>query len=112
MIFEQGDIIAMDFSPAQGHEQAGYRPALVVSRRLYNEKTGFIVVCPITNTRKPFPMRVWLDGKTMTTGDILCDQLRTIDTAARSPRFIEKIPEDLLMKIIELVSSVFMAEPM
>ena len=106
MIFEQGDIIALDFSPAQGHEQSGYRPSLVVSRNIYNSKTGFIVVCPITNTLKPFPTRVSLDERTQTTGFVICEQVRTIDVKARNPKLIEKIPGDLLRQVLDIVSSV------
>jgi len=75
MTFEQGDIITLDFSPTQGHEQSGYRPALVVSKNLYNVKTGFVVVCPITNTSKPFPTRVLLDERTQTTGFVICEYI-------------------------------------
>ena len=107
MSFERGDIIAVDFSPTLGHEQSGYRPALVVSRDLYNIKTGFIVVCPITNTPRPFPMRIALDERTNTVGYILCEQIRTIDTKARTPKHIEKLPEDLLQQVIDIVVSIF-----
>ena len=107
MTFEQGDILALDFSPTQGHEQSGYRPSLVVSKNLYNAKTGFIVVCPITNSLKPFPTRVALDERTQTTGFVICEQIRTIDVMARMPKFIEKIPDDLLRQTLDIVSSVF-----
>jgi mRNA interferase MazF len=106
-MFKQGDIIALDFSPTQGHEQSGYRPALVISRNLYNEKTGFVVICPITNTLRTFPLRVPLDGQTKTTGFVLCEQIRTIDVKARNPRFIEKMPEDLFRQAMEIVTSIF-----
>jgi len=107
LTFEQGDIIALDFSPTQGHEQSGYRPSLVVSRNVYNAKTGFVVVCPITNTLKSFPTRVSLDGRTQTTGFVICEQIRTIDMKARNPKFIEKIPGDLLRQTLDIVSSIF-----
>jgi mRNA interferase MazF len=106
-MLRQGDIIALDFSPTQGHEQSGYRPALVISRDFYNEKTGFVVVCPITNTLRTFPSRVFLDGQTKTTGSVICEQIRTIDVKARNPRFIEKMPEDLLRQAMEIVTSIF-----
>ena len=107
MTFKQGDIVALDFSPTQGHEQTGYRPSLVISRDFYNEKTGYIIVCPITTTLKPFPLRISLDSRTKTTGDIICEQMRTIDVAARNPKFLEKIPEDLLRQVMEIISSIF-----
>ena len=107
MTFEQGDIIILDFSPTQGHEQSGYRPALVVSKNLYNVKTGFVVVCPITNTLKPFPTRVSLDERTQTTGFVICEQVRTLDVNARTPKFLEKMPEDLFRQALDIVTSVF-----
>lgn len=106
MTFEQGDIIALDFSPTQGHEQPGYRPSLVVSRNVYNTKTGFVVVCPITNTLKPFPTRIFLDERTQTTGSVICEQVRTMDLNARTPKFIEKIPDDILRQVLDIVSSI------
>ena len=107
MTFEQGDIIALEFSPTQGHEQSGYRPSLVVSRNVYNTKTGFVVVCTITNTLRLFPTRISLDERTQTTGLIICEQMRTVDVKARTPKFIEKIPDDLLRQVLDIVSSVF-----
>jgi mRNA interferase MazF len=107
VIFDQGDIIALDFAPALGHEQSGYRPALVISRKLYNIKTGYIIVCPITSKLKPFPMRIALDERTKTEGFILCEQIRTLDTKARNPKFLEKIPDDLLRQALDIVQSIF-----
>ena len=107
MTFKPGDIVALDFSPTQGHEQSGYRPALVFSKELYNAKTGYVVVCPITNTLKSFPTRVALDERTKTTGLIIYEQIRTIDAEAKAPRYLEKIPEDLFGQAIDIVSSIF-----
>jgi mRNA interferase MazF len=110
LTFEQGDIITLDFSPTQGHEQSGYRPALVVSRNFYNAKTGYIVVCPITSTLKSFPMWIALDERTKTTGYVICEQIRTFDVKARNPKLIEKIPEDFLRQVINIVTSIFEGE--
>jgi mRNA interferase MazF len=65
---EQGDIIKLSFNPHKGHEQAGYRPAVVVSNNFFNRKTNLAIVCPITNTKRPFPLHVDLDNRTQTTG--------------------------------------------
>ena len=106
MIFEQGDIVKFNFDPTLGHEQAGYRPALVISRDLYNANTKQIVVCPITSKAKTLPMRIALDGRTSTIGYIICDQIRTIDIIARKPLFVEKLPEDLLNLAVEIVTAI------
>ena len=105
--FEQGDIVKFNFDPTLGHEQAGYRPALVVSRDLFNANTKQIVVCPITSKTKPLPMRIMLDNRTATVGYIMCDQIRTIDVVARNPIFAEKLPKNLLDVVLETIIAVF-----
>jgi mRNA interferase MazF len=101
----QGSIIKFDLDPVKGHEQAGYRPALVMSNETYNKKTPFLIVCPITNTKRGYPLHVELDERTKTTGVILCDQPRVIDRSARKPRFVENIPSDILDQCVEIVSA-------
>ncbi|MCL2054936.1 MAG: type II toxin-antitoxin system PemK/MazF family toxin [Oscillospiraceae bacterium] len=106
MIFKQGDIVIVSFDPTLGHEQAGLRPALVVSKELYNQVTNQIVVCPITSRVKPLPMRIMLDERTKTQGYIMCDQIRTFDINARNPKFAEKIPQDILETVRQTVSAI------
>lgn len=101
----QGDIIKIDFNPQNGHEQAGYRPALVISNNFFNKKTNLAIVCPITNTNRPFPLHQPLDERTATTGTVLCEQLKAVDLNSRAYVFVEKMPEDLLREIIEIVFS-------
>jgi mRNA interferase MazF len=99
---EQGDIIRLDLNPTKGHEQQGCRPVLVVSNNVYNRKTTFRVVYPISNTKREFALYVSLDGRTRTQGKILADQLRTIDINARQYRHIEKLPDDILDAVLEI----------
>jgi mRNA interferase MazF len=106
MSFKQGDIIIVNFDPTLGHEQAGLRPALIISRDIYNKNTRQIVVCPITTKAKPLPMRIPLDDRTKTQGYIMCDQIRTFDTNARSPKLAEKLPEDILEIVKQVVSAI------
>jgi len=80
---KQGDIIKLDFSPAIGHEQDGYRPAVVVSNDFAISKTNMVYVAPITNTARRFPLHVTLDDRTKTTGEILCEQVKAVDLTAR-----------------------------
>jgi mRNA interferase MazF len=107
MSFTRGDIVALDFAPTLGHEQSGYRPALVLSGALFNTKTGCVVVCPITSKLKPFPTRVALDSRTKTQGCVLCEQIRTIDVNARNPRFLEKMPGDIVRQVLDIVQAIF-----
>lgn len=102
---KQGDILKLDFNPQAGHEQAGYRPALVVSNDFFNDKTNMVIVCPITNTNNRFPLHIPLDGRTQTTGVVLCEHIKALDIAARKYRIVEKIPDDLLQSVIDIVFS-------
>lgn len=99
----QGDIIKVNFNPNKGHKQAGYRPVLVVSNNFFNEKTKLAIVCPITNTIKDFPLHINLKN-TKITGAILCEHIRTLDIEERGYKKIEKVSEDILKKVLELIS--------
>jgi len=102
-VIRQGDIILLDLDPTKGHEQAGKRSALVISNAFYNAKTAFVIVLPITNTRRAFPMHVELDDRTRTTGVVLCEQPRNLDIQARTFRVLEQAPPDVLERCVELV---------
>ena len=100
---KQGDVIKINFNPNKGHEQAGYRPALVVSNNIYNNQTKMAIVCPITNTTKGFPLHIELDNRVKTTGAILCEHVRAMDIYERGYKYIEKLPEDLLRRVAEII---------
>ena len=84
-IFEQGDIVYLDFDPQSGHEQKGRRPALVISNNLFNRVSSLTMVCPITHTDRGHPFHLRLDERTRTDGVILCDQARMLDLNSRMP---------------------------
>jgi len=107
---KQGDIIKIDFNPQSGHEQAGYRPAVVVSADYYNLITGFVIVCPITNTDNSFPLHIPLDNRTKTTGFVLCEHIKALDISSRNYRFVERMPDDILTEVIDTVYSEFAIE--
>lgn len=103
----QGDIVLLDFDPQSGHEQKGRRPALVVSSDLFNRRCGLAVVCPITNTDRGFPLHVPLDDRSTTTGYVMCEQLKSLDLAARGVRRFERIPPDVLAEVVDVVAGFF-----
>jgi len=105
MTFSQGDIVKFNFDPTLGHEQAGYRPAVVISRKMFNEKTGQLVVCPVTSRSRPYPTRVPVGDGVKTQGFIICDHVKTIDVNARKPVFIERLSESVLDKVLAVVHS-------
>lgn len=100
---KQGDIIKVSLDPTAGHEQAGYRPAVVISNDFFNKKTNLVIVCPITNTNNRFPLHIPLDERTATTGVILCEHIRTLDLNSRLHTVVESLPQDMLRKVIDTV---------
>ena len=102
---KQGDIIKVDFNPNAEHEQAGYRPALVISNNEFNKRTKLAIVCPITNTNNSFPLHVPLDSRTATTGVVLCEHIRTLDLQSRKSRFVERVPADILKTVTDIVAA-------
>lgn len=95
----------MDFDPQAGHEQSGYRPALVVSNDFFNDKTNFVIVCPITNTDNAFPLHIKLDDRTETSGFILCEHIKALDISCRKHKFVEKLPDDILNFVVDVIFS-------
>jgi len=104
-IFEQGDIIAIDFDPQAGHEQKGRRPAIVVSNNTYNSFTKSAMVCPITNTDRNIPIQIKLDNRTKTKGVIMCEQVKTLDLSKRNANFLEKAPADIISDAVDMIFS-------
>lgn len=104
MVFEQGDIVYLDFDPQSGHEQKGRRPALVVSNNLFNRVNNLTMVCPITHTDRGSPFHVRLDDRTQTDGVIMCDQARMLDLKSRKAAFKEKAPEEVLFEVVDIIS--------
>ena len=104
---ERGDIIIINFDPVKGHEQAGERPALVISNEKFYRIFKLAVILPITNNTKDFPFHVLLDDRTNIKGAILCEHLRTVDLEKRKYNKVEKLPENLLEEVLEKVSLIF-----
>ena len=106
---ERGDIVWLDFNPQKGREQAGHRPALVVSPAAFNRLSSLVFLCPITSKVKGFSFEVSLASYSLSThGVVLIHHLRSVDWKARNIEFIEKAPleviEEVLAKLDPLVS--------
>lgn len=84
---DAGDLIWTDFDPTKGREQAGRRPAVVVSSREFSALTGFAVVCPVTSRIRPFPSSVVLPSGLPVAGEVLTSHIRSIDILARPIRY-------------------------
>ena|SRR5437764_2149307 len=102
---DKGDIVWLDFDPRVGHEQAGRRPALVLSPVSYNEKSGLAMVCPITTKIKPYPYVVNVPDNLEIKGIILSDHLKSLDWKARNVKFICKMPPKTVNEVIDKLNT-------
>ncbi len=98
---ERGDAVWLDFNPQTGHEQAGRRPAIVISPTGYNQKVGLALFCPITNQAKGYPFEVAIPKNKNITGVILPDQLKSLDWRARNVVFIAKLPDLVIEEVLK-----------
>ncbi len=89
---DQGDVVWLQFNPQAGHEQAGRRPALIISPKAYNEKVGLAIACPITSQIKRYPFEVVLPAGSPITGVILSDQIKNLDWRARQAQYVGQVP--------------------
>ncbi|MCK6450843.1 MAG: endoribonuclease MazF [Alphaproteobacteria bacterium] len=96
---DRGDLIWLEFDPQAGREQAGHRPALVLSRKDYNERTGLAIVCPITGQVKGYPFEVVLPAAMKVGGVVLADHVRSVDWHARQATRAGRAPEALLAEV-------------
>ena len=95
-----GDLVWTDFDPAVGREQAGRRPALVISAAAFSANTGLAVVCPITSRVRPFPTSVVLPPGLPVAGEVLTSHLRSIDTLATPVRYAgAAVPPDVARQV-------------
>lgn len=103
---DRGDLIHLHFTPHAGTEQAGRRPALVLSPQNFNIATGLAFVCPITNQVKGSSFEVALPRGTGLTGVVLSDHLRSLDWLSRQADFHAKAPDDLMMEVLGRIEAI------
>lgn len=96
----------MDFAPTKGHEQTGLRPSIVISKHKFNKYTNMAVICPITTNTKKFPTHYELLKTKKIKGAVLCEHIRSIDFNARNLSFVEKIKEEELEEIIDIINGI------
>ena len=95
-----GDVVWLNFDPQAGREQAGHRPAIILSPKVYNSRTGLCLVVPITNRSKGYPFELALPDACKTTGVALCDQVRSLDWKARQATLKEAAGQDFAREIL------------
>jgi mRNA interferase MazF len=96
----RGDVVWLSFSPQAGHEQAGHRPALVLSPESYNRKVGLALFCPITTQAKGYPFEVAVPAGLEVSGVILADQVKSLDWKARKTRFGCQLPPETFQEVV------------
>ena len=95
----------MDFNPTIGHEQKGFRPAVVISNNIFNINTKMVMVCPITSNEKEFPTHYKLEDTKKVHGAVLCEHIRSIDYEIRNLNFVEKLSNNDFISIITLLNA-------
>jgi mRNA interferase MazF/mRNA interferase ChpB len=99
---DKGDIVWFDFDPSAGKEIMKRRPAFVISRKAFNQHTGFSIVAPITSNIRGMQLEVVLPDEMSTAGSVLIHQLKSLDFNNRNITFIEKSPDNITKKITEI----------
>jgi len=95
-----GDFIWLTFDPQAGHEQAGRRPALVLSPKIYNQKSGLALVCPVASQAKGYPFEVPVPSGHGIAGVILADQVKSVDWKSRRAEKLARSPAELLDEVL------------
>lgn len=96
-----GDVVWLAFNPQAGHEQAGRRPAVVLSPASYNGRVGLAILCPLTNRVKGYPFEVRVPPGLPVTGAVLSDQAKSLDWRARDASFVCTLPEQTVVEVLQ-----------
>ena len=102
---DRGDAVWLSFDPQAGHEQAGRRPAVILSPRAYNGKSGLAILCPVTSQVKGYPFEVRLPDGLPLAGSILADQVRSLDWKARRASRICELPDEIVDEVLGKLGS-------
>jgi mRNA interferase MazF len=108
---DTGDLVWVEFCPQAGREQAGRRPALVLSPRIYHERTALAIVCPITSNTAAYPFKVMLPDGLPIRGAVLADQVKSIDRAARHLEVAGQGPRSVLLEVQARLAALIGLEP-
>ena len=102
---DRGDAVWINMNPQAGHEQAGRRPAIVLSPGSYNSKVGLALICPVTNQIKGYPFEVIIPSGLKLTGAVLSDQVKSIDWKIRNIEYIDRVPEAVILEIFKKLTT-------
>lgn len=102
---DAGDIVWVDFTPQSGREQAGKRPALVLSPRSYNDKTGLMIACPITSRATGYVFEVLLPGGLPVSGVVLSDHVKSLDWKSRGANVVGQAPKEIVKDVLAKIKA-------
>lgn len=103
---DRGDLVWLNFTPNAGHEQGGRRPALVLSPKDYNIRSGLMIVVPITSKVKGYPFEVPLPKGTKLEGVALSDQIRSVDWVSRKAEFHSQADNDTMCEVLGRIEAI------
>ncbi len=104
----RGDAVWITFNPQAGHEQAGRRPALVLSPASYNGKVGLAILCPITSHVKGYPFEVAIPSGLKIGGVVLADQVKSLNWRVRKAEFICKLPQVATDEVLDKLGTLLL----
>jgi mRNA interferase MazF len=102
---DRGDLVWLSFDPQAGHEQAGRRPALVLSPQAYNSKVGLALCCPITSAQKGYPFEVVLPEQSRISGVVLADQVKSLDWRIRKAEVVSRLGPELVQEVLSKIEA-------
>ena len=108
---DSGDLVWLTFTPLAGHEQAGRRPALVLSPAAYNAKVGLAILCSITSQNKGSPLEVAIPTGLKINGVILADQVKSLDWKARQAELIGRLPDGPFNEVVQKLNTLIRKLP-
>lgn len=102
---ECGEVVWITLNPQAGHEEAGRRPAVVVSPQSYNARVGLAIFCPVTSQVKGYPFEVLVPAGLPVEGAILSDQVKSLDWRARRAELICALPNETITEVLQKLAA-------
>jgi mRNA interferase MazF len=103
---DAGDLVWLDFNPQAGREQAGLRPAVILSPRYFNLRTSLAFACPISSKVKGYQFQIVLPPGLAVRGAVLCEHMRSLDWRVRKVSYLDRMPDDLLAQVRGVVRTI------
>ncbi len=101
----RGDVVWLQFNPQAGSEQAGHRPALVISPKAYNSRVGLAIFCPLTTHIKGYPFEVVLPPEGKAEGAVLADQVKSLDWRVRQAKKFDEVSDKTLSEVLSKIGT-------